>query len=147
VSQENTWLLVLTAVAALAGSLPIHNAKAAPHTTLLEGTRPAYLARIRDDGSVASVTMQPATLPLDMNSGNSIKGETGDFKPVTYRFGARVLNRRSLSHIARVYSVQRARIVPIVSSGGDWVIAASFGAGSHTPTFRYEMLGAAVQSQ
>jgi hypothetical protein len=132
---------------ALASSPPIQNAIAAPHTTLLESTRPAYLARIRDDGSVASVSMHPATLPLDMNTDNSIKGETGDFKPVTYRFGAGVLNRRSLSSISQLYSVQRVRFVPIVSSGGDWVIAESFGAGSHKPTFRYEMLGTAVRSQ
>jgi hypothetical protein len=132
---------------ALACSLSTQAAEARPHTTLYESTRPAYVARIRDDGSVASITMQPSALPLDMNPDNSIKGETGDFKPVTYRFGAGVLNRRSLSRIDKVYSVERIRVVPIVSSGGDWVVAEFLAAGSRTPRFRYEMLGTTIKSQ
>jgi hypothetical protein len=146
-TKGNRWLVAVMIATTLAGSLSSHDAEAGPRTTLLEGTHPAYVARIRDDGSVALVTMQPTALALDMNSDNSIKGETGDFKPVTYRFGAGVLNRRSLSHIDKVYSVERIRAVPIVSSGGDWVVAEFFGAGSHTPKFRYEILGTAVRSQ
>jgi hypothetical protein len=147
VTKENKWLVTIVIASALACSLCAHDAQAASRTTPYESTRPAYVAHVRDDGSVASVTMQPAALALDMNTDNSIKGETGDFKPVTYRFGVGVLNRRSLSRIDKAYSVERIRVVPIVSSGGDWVVAEYFGAGSHTPKFRYEMLGTTVRSQ
>jgi hypothetical protein len=122
-------------------------AELTPHTTTIEGRRPVYWASVRADSFVASVTMQPTVLPFDMNSSNSIKGETGDFKPVTYLFGKGMLNRRDLSQIDRIYSVARTRRVPIVSSGGDWVIAEFFGANSHVPTCRYEMLGKTVRTQ
>jgi hypothetical protein len=145
--KRNTRLIAMTITTALTCLPSTHVAEAASPTTLYESTRPAYVARIRDDGSIASITMRPIALPLDMNAANSIKGETGDYKPVTYRFGAGVLSRRSLSRIDKVYSVERIRAVPIVSSGGDWVVAEFFGAGSHTPRFRYEMLGSAVKRQ
>jgi hypothetical protein len=119
----------------------------ASHMTSIEGRRPSYWGSVRDNGFVASVTMQPTVLPLDMNSGNSIKAEAGGFKPVTYLFGERILNRRALARIDTIYQVARTRRVPIVSTGGDWVIAEFFRAGSHVPQCRYEMLGKSVRTQ
>ncbi|RQH02186.1 hypothetical protein [Paraburkholderia dinghuensis] len=142
------WPAGLIAIAI--GSLCVtsaQTAESAEHTTSIEGQRPAYYARIRDDGSVKSVSMSPTALRLDMNSGNSIKAEAADFKPVTYWFGKSVLNRKMLARISSVYTVPRIRTVPIVSSGGDWVVAEFFGAGSHIPNCRYEMLRKTVLTQ
>jgi hypothetical protein len=100
-------------------------AEPAERTTWIEGRRPAYSARIRDDGSVKSISMSPTVLRLDMNSGNSIKAEAADFKPVTYWFRKKALKRQALAQIGSVYAVPRIRTVPIVSSGGGWVVAAA----------------------
>lgn len=129
------------------GAMSMPCAGFASRLSSIEGQQPTYWGSVRDDGFVASVTMRPTALPFDMNRGNSIKGETGEFKPVTYLFGERLLKRKALSSIEKIYSVARIRRVPIVSSGGDWVIAEFFGAGSHIPKYRYEMLGKTVQTQ
>jgi hypothetical protein len=147
-SRSRIWLpMQLIVFGATFFTVSALRAEPASHTITIESSRPAYWARVRDDGFVTSVTMQPNALPLDMNSSNSIEGETGDFKPVTYRFGKGILNRRALSPIDRIYTVARIRAVPIVSSGGDWVIAESFEADSHVPRCRYEMLGQTVRTQ
>lgn len=138
---------VLASAIALVGAIHLQAAESAERTTWLEGQRPAYSARIRDDGSVKSISMSPTVLRLDMNSGNSIKAEAADFKPVTYWFRKSVLKRQALAQISSVYAVSRIRTVPVVSTGGDWVVAEFFGARSHVPKCRYEMSGRKVLTQ
>lgn len=138
---------VIATSIALFGAIHVQTAESAERATWLEGHRPAYSARIRDDGSVKSISMSPTVLRLDMNRGNSIKAEAADFKPVTYWFRKAVLKREALAQISGVYAVPRIRTVPIVSSGGDWVIAEFFGGRSHIPKCRYEMSRKTVLTQ
>jgi hypothetical protein len=137
-------VLLLTGLLA---SIQTAGAAPAEHTTELEGRHSSFFALVRDDGSVKSVSLQPALLPLDIDSGNAIKGETGDFKPATYWFRKETLRAQQLNPITRIYAVARVRTVPIVSSGGDWVVAEYFAAGSHVPACRYTLLGESVLSQ
>ncbi|KIG04007.1 hypothetical protein [Caballeronia concitans] len=112
----------------------------------IESTHPPYFAKV-SDGQVVSVALQPQALPRDMNPSNSIRSETGDFKPARYAFpGARV-PKSVLTRLTDIYRYDRRRDVPIVSSGGDWVIAEYFRAGSHVPLARFQLLGKEVQRQ
>lgn len=131
----------------IATSIHISSAHAAEPTTALEGHHPAFYAQIRTDRSIKSLSIQPTLLPLDIDSGNAIKGETGDYKPATYWFRKQALRADQLRPITRVYAVARVRMVPIVSSGGNWVVAEYFDARSHVPACRYTLLGDTVLSQ
>ncbi|WP_157694745.1 hypothetical protein [Caballeronia fortuita] len=72
-----------------------------------------------------------------MSVANSIKSETGEFKPARYSFPAARVPQTLLTHLTGIYGYERRRDVPIVSTGGDWVIAEYFRAGSHVPVSRF----------
>ncbi|WP_250450479.1 hypothetical protein [Caballeronia sp. ATUFL_M2_KS44] len=112
----------------------------------IQSAHPSYFAKV-SNGQLVSIALQPQALPLDMNPSNSIRSETGDFKPARYAFpGARV-PKSVLTRLTDLYRYDRRRDVPIVSSGGDWVIAEYFRAGSHVPSARFQLLGKQVQRQ
>jgi hypothetical protein len=112
----------------------------------VESSRPPYVAKIAG-GALISIALPPKLLPLDMNAENSIASETGDFKPARYYFPDTVVPQQVVHNLARIYRYNRRRDVPIVSSGGDWVIAEYFMAGSHIPVSRFRLLGRQVQRQ
>ena len=139
---------VVTSV--LAGALIWHGAFASfpkePVTETIESSSPPWFAKTTG-GALISVTLPPKLLPLDMNAANSIKAEAGGFKPVRYSFPDATVPRSVLHNLTRVYTYARRRDVPIVSSGGDWVIAEYYRAGSHIPASRFQLLGNQVQRQ
>lgn len=112
----------------------------------IDSSTPAYSAQV-DGTRLVKIAMPPKELKLDMNAANSIRSETGDFKPARYSFPAAVVPRTALTHLQSIYHYDRRRDVPIVSSGGDWVIAEHFAANSHIPTSRFRLLGVIVQRQ
>lgn len=112
----------------------------------VESSHPPYVARISGDALI-SISLPPKLLPLDMNAENAIASETGDFKPARYSFPDTVVPQEVVHNLARIYRYNRRRDVPIVSSGGDWVIAEYFKAGSHIPVSRFRLLGRHVQRQ
>ncbi|MGF6766281.1 hypothetical protein P3T24_006627 [Paraburkholderia sp. GAS33] len=138
------------ALAALVGfqiapcSSALARAEAAIKT--VESSRPPYVARTAGN-SLISVTLPPKLLRLDMNTENSIASETGDFKPARYSFPDTVVPQAVLGDLTRIYRYDRRREVPLVSSGGDWLIAEYFMAGSHIPVSRFRLLGKQVQRQ
>ncbi|WP_176057182.1 hypothetical protein [Paraburkholderia sp. BCC1876] len=138
------------AIGALAGFLaaPCGSAsqRAEPALKTVESSRPPYVARIAGTALI-SIALPPMLLRLDMNAENSIASETGDFKPARYSFPDAAVPQSVLRDLTRIYSYDRRRDVPIVSSGGDWVIAEYFVAGSHVPMSRYRLLGKQVQRQ
>lgn len=113
---------------------------------IIESTRPPYIARV-DGDRLLSITVDPRQLAMDMNPRNSIKSETNVFKPARYRFPNAIVPRSVLKHLPNVYRYDRRRDVPIVSSGGDWVIAEYLRANSHVPLVRFRLLGKKVQRQ
>jgi hypothetical protein len=141
-----TWLIAATIIAgyrpvgAVAASAVLHPAKT------IQSEHPSYVAKVAD-GQLISIKMQPQTLKLDMNSANSIQSETGDFKPARYTFPETAAPQSVLTRLTDIYKYDRRRDVPIVSSGGDWVIAEYFRGGSHIPTTRFQLLGKQVQHQ
>ncbi|GJH07182.1 hypothetical protein CBA19CS11_00110 [Caballeronia novacaledonica] len=144
------WLkALLLAVAFIALS---KHAGAAPSTSTAQSIRtvqsshPSYVARVAH-GRLISISLQPQELKLDMNVANSIASETGDFKPARYSFPSAQVPQTLLSHLTEIYAYARRRDVPIVSSGGDWVVAEYFLAGSHIPVSRFELLGKRVRRQ
>ncbi|PCE22651.1 hypothetical protein BWP39_23515 [Paraburkholderia acidicola] len=112
----------------------------------IQSSRPPYIARISGD-TLISISLPPKLLALDMNAENSIASETGDFKSARYAFPNTVVPQEVVHNLARIYRYDRRRDVPIVSSGGDWVIAEYFKAGSHVPVARFRLLGRHVQRQ
>ncbi|WP_156967194.1 hypothetical protein [Paraburkholderia ferrariae] len=126
-------------------SLGISNqASATPE--IIESSKPPYFAKI-EGPRLVSLTIEPRQLALDMNAENSIRSETNDFKPARYYFPNSLVPRSILSHLSGVYGYARRRDVPIVSSGGDWVISEFFPANSHIPLARFRLLGGKVQRQ
>ncbi len=107
---------------------------------------PPYVANVAH-GELISVAMPPRLLKLDMNDHNAVRSETGDYKPARYSFPAAHVPERTLHRLTDLYGYDRRRDVPIVSSGGDWVMAEYFLAGSHVPVARFQMLGKHVQRQ
>ncbi|MFM0050948.1 hypothetical protein [Caballeronia grimmiae] len=140
---------LLSAIAMLLPALTA-NASASSRDTIpvktVESSHPPYVAKIAG-GRLISIALQPRQLPLDMSAANSIKSETGDFKPARYSFPDAAVPQSVLSHMPAIYRYDRRRDVPIVSSGGDWVIAEYFRAGSHVPVSRFQLLGKQVQRQ
>jgi hypothetical protein len=98
-------------------------------------------------GELVSIALPPPLLKLDMNASNAIRSETGDYKPARYSFPAAHVPERAPHRLTDLYRYDRRRDVPIVSSGGDWVIAEYYLAGSHIPVARFQMLGKHVQRQ
>lgn len=120
---------------------------ATPSIRTVQSSHPPYVADVANERLI-SIRLQPQALKLDMNAVNSIKSEAGDdFKPARYTFPAAHVPRSVLSHLSGIYGYDRRRDVPIVSSGGDWVIAEYFRAGSHIPVTRFQLLGKQVQRQ
>ena len=120
--------------------------RAEPSIKTVESSRPPYVARTAGDALI-SITLPPKLLGLDMNVENSIASETGDFKPARYSFPGTAVPQSVLHDLTRIYRYDRRRDVPIVSSGGDWVIAEYFAANSHVPASRFRLLGKQVQRQ
>lgn len=120
--------------------------RAAPSIRTVESSRPPYVATTAGDALV-SITLPPKLLRLDMNAQNSIASETGDFKPARYSFPDAAVPQSVLHELTGIYRYDRRRDVPIVSSGGDWVIAEYFRAGAHVPLSRFRLLGKRVQRQ
>jgi hypothetical protein len=114
--------------------------------TTIDSPNPVYFAQV-DGTRLLAITVPPKELNLDMNAVNSIRSETGDFKQARYYFPNSVVPRTALKHLQSIYRYERRRDVPIVSSGGDWVIAEHFEANSHIPTCRFRLLGSRVQRQ
>lgn len=115
-------------------------------TRTVQSVHPPYVAIVAN-GRLISISLPPQQLKLDMNAANSIASETGDFKPARYAFPDAQVPQSLLSHLTGIYGYDRRRDVPIVSSGGDWVIAEYFRAGSHIPVSRFQLLGKQVQRQ
>jgi hypothetical protein len=107
---------------------------------------PPYVANVVH-GELISVVIPPPLLKRDMNASNTIRSETGDYKPARYSFPAAHVPERALHRLTDLYRYDRRRDVPIVSSGGDWIIAEYYLAGSHIPVARFQMLGKHVQRQ
>lgn len=121
--------------------------EAMPSETTIESTHPMYFAKV-DGEQVISVEMPPRQLALDMNPENSVKSEAGGgYKPARYYFPHTHVPRSVLAHLEKIYTYNRRRDVPIVSSSGDWVIAEYYRANSHIPTSRFRLLGKMVQRQ
>lgn len=117
--------------------------------TVIETVQPAplpYFATFTGK-SLASITLPPTLLRRDMNAANAIASETGDFKPARYSFPDAAVPRSVLHDLTEIYHYDRRRDVPIVSSGGDWVIAEYFLSGSPIPVSRFRLLGKQVQRQ
>ncbi|GJH23516.1 hypothetical protein [Caballeronia novacaledonica] len=112
----------------------------------VESFDPPYFASVSGD-ALTAIALSPRLLKLDMNPKNSIKSETGDFKPARYSFPDAHVPRSVLRRLPDIYRYDRRRDVPIVSSGGDWIIAEYFAANSHVPTARFRLLGHRVQRQ
>lgn len=119
-------------------------ANASPES--VESSHPPFLARV-DGNKLLSLVVEPRQLSLDMNRENSIRSETNDFKPARYYFSDATVPRSVLKNLKEVYRYNRRRDVPIVSSGGNWVIAEYFRANSHIPSVRFRLLGKRVQRQ
>lgn len=140
----------LATACALAGILISHCVFATLHKEpvieTIESSSPPWYARVAGD-TLISITLSPTLLRLDMNAANSIKAEASDFKPARYFFPGVTVPRSVLHDLTRIYSYGRRRDVPIVSSGGDWVIAEYYMAGSHVPASRFRLLGKQVQRQ
>lgn len=113
---------------------------------MVQSSHPPYVASVAN-GRLVSITLPPQQLKLDMNAANSIASETGDFKPARYAFPDARVPQSLLSHLTGIYAYDRRRDVPIVSSGGDWVVAEYFRAGSHIPVSRFQLLGKQVRRQ
>ncbi|MDR5756136.1 hypothetical protein [Caballeronia sp. LZ035] len=112
----------------------------------IESSDPPYVARVAD-GALLSIQLQPVRLKLDMNAHNSVRSETDDFKPARYSFPRAHVPQAVLHRLTDIYRYERRRDVPIVSSGGNWVIAEYFPAHSHIPVARFQLLGGRVQRQ
>jgi hypothetical protein len=115
-------------------------------TRTVQSSHPPYVASVAS-GRLISISLPPQQLKLDMNAANSIASETGDFKPARYAFPHAHVPQALLSHLTGIYAYDRRRDVPIVSSGGDWIIAEYFRAGSHVPVSRFQLLGKQVRRQ
>jgi hypothetical protein len=137
-------------IGALASVLTPPSASASPQAEpfikTVESSRPPYIAKSAGN-TLISIVLSPKLLRLDMNSENAIASETGDFKPARYSFPDALVPQLVLHDLTRIYRYDRRRDVPIVSSGGDWVIAEYFKAGSHIPVSRFRFLGKQVQRQ
>ncbi|CAM2195979.1 conserved protein of unknown function [Paraburkholderia kururiensis] len=140
----------LATAGAIAGVLISHGVFATLHKEpvikTIESSSPPWYARVTDEALI-SITLSPRLLRLDMNAANSIRAEASDFKPARYSFPGVTVPRSVLHDLTRIYSYGRRRDVPIVSSGGDWVIAEYYMAGSHVPASRFRLLGKQVQRQ
>jgi hypothetical protein len=112
----------------------------------IESYEPPYVARV-SDGALLSIQLQPMRLKLDMNAHNSVKSETDDYKPARYSFPRAHVPQTVLHRLTDIYRYERRRDVPIVSSGGNWVIAEYFPAHSHVPVARFQLLNKRVQRQ
>lgn len=121
-------------------------ARAESATRTVASSQPPYFARLEGD-SLKSITLSPELLRLDMHAENAIASETGAFKPARYSFPDATVPKSVLHDLSGIYRYDRRRDVPIVSSGGDWVVAEYFLAGSHIPVSRFRMLGKQVQRQ
>jgi hypothetical protein len=130
----------------VAAALSIASPSMASSTHTVQSSNPPFIATVAA-GKLVSINLQPAALKLDMNAANTIRSETGDFKPARYFFPNADVPQTVLSHLTGIYGYDRRRDAPIVSSGGDWVIAEFFPAGSHIPTARFQLLGRQVQRQ
>ncbi len=139
-TSASVWVLIMIATAL---GVPIE-AMSSPE--IVESSRPPYFAQI-DGGRLLSLTIGPRQLALDMNPENSIRSETNDFKFARYHFPNSMVPRAVLANLREIYRYDRRRDVPIVSSGGDWVIAEYFRANSHIPIVRFRLLGKRVQRQ
>ena len=123
----------------------LHGAHASS-SKIVESLHPPYVASVSGD-VLTRIDLSPLSLKLDMNARNSIRSETGDYKPARYSFPDAHVSRALLHRLSDVYQYDRRRDVPIVSSGGDWVIAEYLRAGSHVPVCRFELLGEKVLRQ
>jgi hypothetical protein len=112
----------------------------------VESSHPPFSARV-DKDKLLSLTVEPRQLALDMNPENSIKSETNVFKPARYYLKNSNVPRSVLRNLKEIYRYNRRRDVPIVSTGGDWVVAEYFPANSHIPSVRFRLLGKKVQRQ
>jgi hypothetical protein len=139
-------LRLAAVVIAFACSVTAHAVSQTTDSRTIESSRPPYVASVARN-RLLSISLLPTALRLDMNSANTIKSETGDFKPARYSFPHAHVPQSALSHLPAIYNYDRRRDAPIVSSGGDWVVAEYFRAGSHTPTTRFQLLGKQVQRQ
>jgi len=140
---------VLAAVAfvALLNSHGAHAARPSTHSSeTVQSSNPPYFASVSGD-ALTAIALSPGLLKLDMNPVNAIRSETGDFKPARYSFPDARVPRSVLRRLSDIYRYDRRRDVPIVSSGGDWVIAEYFAANSHVPVARFRLLGRRVQCQ
>lgn len=138
----STYLRVLAVFGATLG-IPT---TATPSPEFVESSHPPFFAQAEGD-RLLSLTVDPRQLALDMNQDNSIRSETNDYKPARYHFPNTIVRRSVLKNLKDVYRFDRRRDVPIVSSGGDWVIAEYFRANSHVPSARFRLLGERVQRQ
>jgi hypothetical protein len=145
-TRKRSPFISCTRIAMAALILSCASREAAPSSNTIESSHPPWFARV-DGGNLISITLPPRELNLDMNAANSVKSETGDFKPARYSFPGATVPRSTLAHLAGIYRYDRRRDVPIVSSGGDWIIAEYFKARSHVPTSRFRLLGDKVQRQ
>jgi hypothetical protein len=117
-----------------------------PGTKIVESSNPPYVASVAK-GEIVSIALRAQLLKRDMNARNSIRSETGSFKPARYSFPDAHVPESALKHLTDIYKYDRRRDVPLVSSGGNWVLAEYFKAGSNTPVARFQMLGKHVQRQ
>lgn len=127
-------------------TLPLFTLEAQASVSTIESSTPVYSAQV-DGTRLEKIVVPPQELELDMNAANSIRSEAGAFKPARYSFPNAAVPRTALGHLQSIYHYDRRRDVPIVSSGGDWVIAEHFAADSHIPTSRFRLLGTKVQRQ
>ena len=118
----------------------------APQAKAFESSSPPFYASY-ENNTVLSITLAPRLLTLDMNEANSIASETGSFKPARYSFPNAAVPTSVFHDLKRIYSYDRRRDVPIVSSGGDWIVSEYFEAGRHTPQCRFHLLGKRVERQ
>lgn len=143
----NAWPSSICApIIAIVLTLLCASSETASSVHTIESSHPPYFARVEGD-TLISITLPPKELILDMSDENSVSSETGDFKPARYSFPNATVPRSTLTHLTGIYRYERRRDVPIVSSGGDWIIAEYFKANSHIPTSRFRLLGRQVQRQ
>ncbi|WP_244848008.1 hypothetical protein [Caballeronia sp. SL2Y3] len=139
-------LIAIALTFPLIANAALGSSRAAHPVKTVQSSHPPYVANVAD-GHLLSIALPPMRLRLDMNAANSIRSETGDFKPARYSFPEARVPQSVLSSLTDIYRYDRRRDVPIVSSGGDWVIAEYFRAGSHVPVVRFQLLGKQVQRQ
>ncbi|SAL72572.1 hypothetical protein AWB71_04535 [Caballeronia peredens] len=136
---------LLKKIGTVVATIALLNAQGVCAATI-QSSRPPYVASISGD-ALTAITIAPQALKLDMNARNSIRSETGDFKPARYSFPDARVPSSVLRRLTDIYRYDRRRDVPIVSSGGDWVVAEYFAANSHSPAVRFRLLGKRVQRQ